>query len=237
MTAPGQTTTANDPPSLIDSAGRRDRFLLIGTRTARGFGAGALSIVIALDLARVGYSSFAIGVLLGLALGGAAGWAIIVPRIELRWRPRSVLALSAAALAIGGVLLWVDVANPAFLLAALLLGGIVAGGADVSPLGALEQAALATTTPDAKRTQAYAIYNLLGYVGVAVGALAAGPLTAYSGPAIPGLPPSPHDATFSRVCLFVADPSGAYRGSTNEGSIPGILAGGARGVSDGFRGP
>ncbi|HLY77022.1 MAG TPA: hypothetical protein VKT21_03985, partial [Thermoplasmata archaeon] len=216
MTASGETTRTNGPPSSREATGRRDRLLLIGTRTARGFGAGALSIVIALDLARVGYSSFAIGILLGLALGGAAAWAIVVPRIELRWRPRSVLALSAAALAIGGVLLWVDVANPAFLLAALLLGGIVAGGADVSPLGALEQAALAATTPDAKRTQAYAIYNLLGYVGVAVGALAAGPLYAVSGPALPGLPPSPHDATFLLYGLLGLGLLPAYRSLSRQ---------------------
>jgi MFS family permease len=174
---------------------RRDRILLMGARTARGFGAGALSIVIAIDLARVGYSSFAIGILLGLALGGAAVWAIAVPRIELRWPRRSVFVLSAGALAVGGTLLWVDVANPAFLLGALLLGGIVAGGADVSPLGALEQAALAGTTTDRQRTQTYAVYNLLGYVGVALGALAAGPLNAVSGPAFAGFPSGPHDAT------------------------------------------
>ncbi|MGA8542704.1 MAG: MFS transporter [Thermoplasmata archaeon] len=174
---------------------RRDRRLLMGTRTARGFGAGALSIVIALDLAGVGYSSFAIGIILGLALGGAAAWAIAVPRIELHWRRRSVFVLSAGALAIGGGLLWIDIANPALLLAALLLGGIVAGGADVSPLGALEQAALAGTTADRVRTQTYAVYNLLGYVGVALGALAAGPLYGLSGPTFAGFPTGPHGAT------------------------------------------
>jgi len=174
---------------------RRDRLLLMGARTARGFGAGALSIVIALDLAGVGYSSFVIGVILGLALGGAAAWAIAVPRIELYWRRRSVFVLSAAALAAGGGLLWVDIANPAVLLVALVLGGIVAGGADVSPLGALEQAALAGTTTDRARTQNYAVYNLLGYVGVALGALAAGPLYALPVPSLPGFPTGPHDAT------------------------------------------
>ena len=182
-------------PSPSAPSSRRDRALLMGARTARGFGAGALSIVIALDLAGVGYPSFAIGVILGLALGGAAAWAIAVPRIELYWRRRSVFALSAVALAGGGVLLWVDIANPAVLLVALVLGGIVAGGADVSPLGALEQAALAGTTADRERTQSYALYNLLGYVGVALGALAAGPLYALPALALPGVPASPHDAT------------------------------------------
>jgi MFS family permease len=172
-----------------------DAAILMGTRTARGFGAGALSIVIALDLTRVGYSSFTVGIVLGLALGGAAAWALAVPRIELRWRRRSVFGLSAAALAVGGLLLWADIANPAILLAALLLGGIVAGGADVSPLGALEQAALAGTTADRVRTHTYAAYNLVGYVGVAVGALAAGPLYGLSGPTFVGFSPGVHDVT------------------------------------------
>jgi MFS family permease len=174
---------------------RSDRLLLMGTRTARGIGAGALSIVIALDLGGAGYTSFEIGVILGLALGGAAVWALTVPRIELSWRRRSVFVLSAAALAVGGFLLWIDIANPTLLLAALLLGGIVAGGSDVSPLGALEQAALAGTTGDRGRTHAYAIYNLVGYVGIAFGALLVGPLHAVSLPTISGVVSGAHDAT------------------------------------------
>ena len=203
-------------PSSSASPWRRDRALLMGTRAARGFGAGALSIVIALDLAHVGYSSFAIGLILGLALGGAAVWAIAVPRIELHWRRRSVLVLSAVALALGGGLLWVDVANPAVLLAALLLGGIVAGGADVSPLGALEQAALAGTTEDRARTQTYALYNLLGYVGVALGALAAGPLNSLRGPTVPGFSPGVHDATLLFYGLLGLALIPVYRSLSSE---------------------
>ncbi|MCI4369027.1 MAG: MFS transporter [Thermoplasmata archaeon] len=187
-------TEAPSPPTTTSSA-RRDRLLLMTARAGRGFGAGALSIVIALDLTGAGYSSLAIGVVLGVALGGAAAWAIAVPQLELRWRRRSVLLVSALALALGGILLWFDLANPAILLAALLLGGIVAGGADVSPLGALEQAALAGTIGDRERTTTYALYNLLGYVGIALGALAASPLSALNTSAIPGLPTGPHDAT------------------------------------------
>jgi MFS family permease len=188
----------------------------MGARTARGFGAGALSIVIALDLSGAGYSSFAIGILLGLALGGAAGWAIAVPHLELRWRRRSVFLLSALALAVGGGLLWFDISNPAILLAALLLGGIVAGGADVSPLGALEQAALAGTTEDRVRTQTYAVYNLLGYVGIAVGALAAGPLSALNGPALSGFPTGPHDTTLLFYGLLGLGLVPAYRSLSSD---------------------
>lgn len=184
---------ASGPPARRYA--RSDQWILMGSRAARGLGAGALSIVIALDLQRAGYPAFDIGLILGLALGGAAAWALAVPRIELRWHRRSVLVLSASALAVGGVLLWVDISNPAFLLAALLLGGVVAGGSDVSPLGALEQAALAATGRDQDRTQTYALYNLVGYVGIAVGALLVGPLNALTPTAVPGLSPAPHDAT------------------------------------------
>ncbi len=203
-------------PSWTSQSVRRDRLLLMSTRTARGFGAGALSIVIAIDLSGAGYNSLAIGILLGLALGGAAAWAIAVPRIELRWRRRSVLVLSAAALALGGGLLWLDVANPAFLLSALFLGGIVAGGADVSPLGALEQAALAGTTDARGRTHTYALYNLLGYVGVAVGALAAGPLNAVNGPSFAGLPPGSHDVTLLLYGILGLGLIPAYRSLSSE---------------------
>src|SRR5208282_620027 len=156
------------------------------------------------------------GILLGLALGGAAGWAIAVPRFELRWRRRSVFLLSALALAVGGGLLWFDISNPAILLAALLLGGIVAGGADVSPLGALEQAALAGTTDDRVRTQTYAVYNLLGYVGIAVGALAAGPLSALNGPALAGFPTGPHDTTLLLYGLLGLGLVPAYRSLSSD---------------------
>lgn len=179
-------------------AARHDARLLVVARTLRGVGAGAVSIVLALDLAAAGYPSWAVGVLLGVALGGAAAWAIAVPRLELRWRRTSVFRASAALFGVGGALLWLDVANPAVLIVALLLGGIVAGGADVSPLGALEQAALAGTTTDRGRTRSFALYNLAGYVGIAFGSLIAGSLQALSGPVQSGLPSGGHDA----VLLF-----------------------------------
>jgi MFS family permease len=208
--------TGDISPDSSTAFVRRDRLLLMGTRTARGFGAGALSIVIALDLAGAGYSSFYIGTILGFALGGAAAWAIAVPRIELRWRRRSVFVFSSVALALGGGLLWVDIANPAILLAALLLGGIVAGGSDVSPLGALEQAALSGTTEDRGRTQTFALYNLLGYVGVALGALAAGPLYDLRTPTLVGLPTGPHDVTLLFYGLLGMALIPVYRGLSSE---------------------
>lgn len=213
-----EAPTQSNPPGARSPLLRRDPLLLLGARAVRGFGAGALSIVLAIELAAVGYASWSIGLLLGIALGGSAVWSIAVPRLELRWRRRSVFLLSASALAIGGMLLWADLGNPILLLLALLLGGIVAGGADASPLGALEQAALSGTTTDEGRTEAYAVYNLLGYVGIAFGALAAGPLYGWRFPPIPGAPSGPHDVTFLLYGLLGLVLVPAYGSLSSEGN-------------------
>jgi len=191
---------------------RRDRVLVWVTRTTRGFGAGALSIVLALDLARSGYTPFAVGILLGLALGAGAGWSLLAPRLERQWSRRATFVVSAGALAMGGFLLWAAPGEPVAVLVALLLGGIVAGTADVSPLGALEQATLADATSETDRTSSYVVYNLLGYAGGAVGALVAGPLSAVAFGPPPGALVGFHDPT-----LFVY-------GLLGLGLVPAYLA-------------
>lgn len=177
------------------SAERRDRQALTIARTLRGFGAGALSVVFALDLASGGYSPLLVGVVLGIAMGAAAAWAILIPGRARGLSRRGLFLLGALAVAAGGFLLWSDLASPWFLLPALLLGGIVAGGSDISPLGALEQGALSRVVGDRERTRVFAEYNLAGYAGTALGALVAGPLTTVVF-APTGLPAGPRDVTF-----------------------------------------
>lgn len=179
----------------------RDALVLTATRGARGFGAGALSVVLALDLASAGYAPLLVGGLLGVAMGGASAWALAFPRWERSVGRRRLFVLGSGALAVGGVLLWVDLASPIALLAALLLGGIVAGATDISPLGASEQAALAEVSGPAERTARFGLYNFTGYVGAAVGALVAAPIAAL--PAAPGgLPASPRDAVLLLYALL-----------------------------------
>ena len=191
--------------SSVDRSGagpRRDRAVLIAARTARGFGAGTLSIVLALDLPRAGYSSLWVGMILGLALGGGSAWALAVPWLERRWRRRSVLLVGALALAAGGTLLWLDLANPWAVLVALLLGGIVTGGSDVGPLGVLEQAALTGTVSSSGRTRAFVWYNLLGYAGNAAGALFAGPISSLPLAAPGAFAPGVHDVALALYGLL-----------------------------------
>lgn len=177
-------------PGPPDPRARFDRTILYAARTARGVGAGALSIVFALDLARSGVPPLLIGALLGGSLAGGAAAAFALPHLEAFGSRRSVFALNAAALAAGGFLLWLAPGRLVAVVVALALGGIVAGGSDVSPLGAAEQATLAASVPPRDRTHAFAVYSLLGYAGAAGGSLLAAPLSSQPLP-IPG--PGLHD--------------------------------------------
>lgn len=171
---------------------RTDAFLLVLARGLRGLGAGALSVVLAVDLAGAGYSLTVVGILVGLAMGAGAVWSIAAPALESRLGRRRLFLLGAATFAVGGLLLWWDLGNGAAVVAALLLGNIVTAS-DISELGAVEQAGLAAVTEDAQRTWRYALYNLVGYLGAAAGALAAVPLSTVSLGG-PGLPAGAHDA-------------------------------------------
>ncbi len=200
--------------------GPRNRTLLAATRAARGFGAGALSIVLAVDLARAGYPDLVVGALLGVAMGGASVWSLYVPRLEGRIGRRTLFSLGAVALATGGALLWFDLANLAVVLVALLLGGIVAGTADISPLAALEQTVLADSTSDRIRTRSFSLYNLAGYVGTALGALSAGTVTEAS-LALPfGLPAGPRDTVLVLYAMIGIALVPVYATLSSTGGTP-----------------
>ncbi len=181
-------------PSTRPTASR-NTVVLTATRTVRGFGAGALSVVLALDLQVALYDPLQIGIFLGVAMGGAALWSLLLPRGGGLGSRKFLFALGSLALAAGGFLLWTDLSNLGVLLGALALGGIVAGGSDISPLGALEQGTLAHAAEGERRTLLFAFYNLAGYLGGAMGALAAGPLRSLALSAPNVLPTGPHDPT------------------------------------------
>ncbi|MDE1822289.1 MAG: MFS transporter [Euryarchaeota archaeon] len=156
----------------------RDQLVLTVTRALRGFASGALAVSLGFELPRVPYALWQIGLFLGVAMAAAAAWALLVPRGAVRLSRRMLFLLGALSVSAGGFLLWFDLANPGILLVALLLGGIVAGGSDISPLASLEQGALSQSVAHHGRTRLFSFYNLAGYLGTAIGAAVAGPLLA-----------------------------------------------------------
>ncbi len=171
-----------------ESAARRDLTRLLSARALRGFGGGMLSVALALDLAR-DFSTLVAGVVLGISLAAASAWSVAAERIERRVGRRRAFLVGAVGLALGGWLLFAAPADEAVVLAAVLLGGILAGPSDIGPLPTLEQAALASVVTDGDRTPTFGRYNLLGYLGGSAGALLAAPLTALGASVVGG----PHD--------------------------------------------
>jgi Major Facilitator Superfamily len=138
------------------------------SRAARSLAYGALAVVFAQALASRGLSPVAIGALIAAALLAGAIFSALTGRLVHAVGARATLAgggiaMVAAAALLGG-------SAPAIVVACLL--GVVSPGAqDVGPFAAIEQVAL--VADGVALTRRLSWYNVVGAVGVAVGALCA----------------------------------------------------------------
>lgn len=132
-----------------------------------------VGVVVGLYLPTLGLSPAQTGLVIGLGLAGAAGASAVVTlggdRIGRR-RFLAGLALLTAAGGAGSAL----ATSPLALGAAAFLGMLNGMGRDRGAALVIEQAALPGTVPDARRTRAFAVYNVLQDAGHALGSLLAG---------------------------------------------------------------
>ena len=151
----------------------RDGRLLFGTRIARLFGYGFLSVVLVLYLVGIGFGALEVGLILTLTLVGDAAITLWLTTHADRIGRRRVLLAGAGLMILAGIAfvlsrdLWV-------LILAATIGVISPSGNEVGPFLAVEQAALAQTVPDTERTRIFGWYNLAGSFATASGSLAAG---------------------------------------------------------------
>jgi MFS family permease len=172
--------STSDPGEPIDSGLvasirglDRDGRLLFLTRTLRLFAYGFLAVVLVLYLAALGLDAVAIGAVLTLTLAGDALISLwLTTRADGLGRRRVLIA--GALLMTGAGIVFAGTDWLPLLVLAGAIGVISPTGNEVGPFLAIEQAALAQTTPDRRRTPTFAWYNLAGYVATACGALAAG---------------------------------------------------------------
>ena len=153
----------------------RDARLLFCTRGLRMFGYGFLSVILVLYLAALGLDPAAIGVLLTLTLLGDAAISLWLTTHADRVGRRRVLLAGSVLMALAGI----GFASTSFLpvlIVAATIGVISPSGNEVGPFLAVEQASLAQTIPDARRTSVFAWFNLTGSFSTAFGALAGGGL-------------------------------------------------------------
>lgn len=146
--------------------------LVVAAKIVRTFGYGLLSVTLALYLAARGFSPFAIGAALTVALlAGAASTAssgLLISRLG----NRGTLLVASIALFAAGAVLAIR-GTPSLIFVACLIGAISAGGQEVGPFIAVEQLIIAESEAAGTGARAFAIYNFCGAIALALGALAA----------------------------------------------------------------
>jgi MFS family permease len=151
----------------------RDIRLLFSTRMVRLFAYGFLSVVLVLYLAEVGLGEGQIGLLLTLTLVGDTAISLWITTNADRLGRKRMLLAGAGLMILAGSL-FILTRNFYVLVLAAMIGVISPSGNEVGPFLSIEQAALAQLLQDARRTQVFSWYNLVGSFATALGALVGG---------------------------------------------------------------
>jgi MFS family permease len=150
-----------------------DVILLFGSRIVRMFAYGFLSVVLLLYLTSIGLSETQAGLLLTLTLVGDTAISLWMTVHADRFGRRRTLMIGALLMLVAGIVFALS-HNFFVLLFAAAIGVVSPSGNEVGPFLSIEQASLAQSIPDTKRTQFFAWYNLAGSFATAAGALAGG---------------------------------------------------------------
>ena len=155
-----------------------DFYILFVTRIARMFAYGFLSVVLALYLEQLGFSTVLIGVILSLTLIGDTLMSLAMTTTADRVGRKRMLIGGGLLMLFAGVV-FAFTHNLALLLTAAIIGVISPSGYEVGPFLAIEQAALSQTTSGGQRTRVFAWYNLAGSFATALGALCGGGISSF----------------------------------------------------------
>ena len=158
-------------PAISDAYPRR--LLLFPTRGMRMFAYGFLSVVLVLYLKAEGLAEQQIGILLTMTLLGDMVISLWITTAADRIGRKRMLILGAGLMILVGCVFAVT-GNFLVLLFVATIGVLSPSDKEVGPFLSIEQAALAQTIPDDKRTSVFAWYNLVGSLTAAFGALAGG---------------------------------------------------------------
>jgi hypothetical protein len=142
--------------------------IILVSRAVRSLAYGALGVVVGITLARRGFSATQIGACLSLTLLTGAAFSFSAAAIARRIGEKYTLIGGCALMAIAGALL-AAVASPALTAASFALGTMTAGGQEVGPFAALEQAAIGMRSAEIGSDR-FALYNTVSIICTALGA-------------------------------------------------------------------
>jgi MFS family permease len=146
--------------------------LLYAARGLRGFGDGFAIIILPAYMMALGYDAVAVGLVATASLLGTALLTLIVGWIAPRHDLRLLLMFGAGLMAATGIA-FPGVEHFVLIVTVAFIGSINPSGGDLGVLVPLEHAVLAHNTTDARRTQVFARYSLIGALATAAGSLAA----------------------------------------------------------------
>jgi MFS family permease len=150
-----------------------DRAVLYSATFIRSLATGMIGVLVGIYLARLQFSPSEIGVAVSVGLAGAALAALVVTVAGDRLgRRRSLVFLSLLGAA-GGVAAALA-STPLAIGMAAFIGMLNGMGRDRGAASILEQAMIPATAADSERTRAFAWYNVLQDMGLALGGLLAG---------------------------------------------------------------
>ncbi|HZX66873.1 MAG TPA: MFS transporter, partial [Myxococcales bacterium] len=158
---------------ILPASATPDASRLVATRACRGLADGAVSVVLASYLARLGFSPLQVGALVTATLLGSAALTLAIGLFAHRIARRRLL-LSACGLMVVTGFAFAQVTAFWPLLIVAFVGTINPSSGDVTLFLPTEQAVLAETSDPKDRVGLFAWYNVAGTIAGAVGALAAG---------------------------------------------------------------
>lgn len=160
------TSPASVPPAVTSVIAR-----LVAGRGLRGLVDGLVSVILAIDLTRRGFSEVEVGALITATLIGSALLTLLVGLGSRRLEARTVLGF-APLLMIATGLGFAGLESLPLLLCVAFLGTLNPSGGDVSIFLPAEQALLAAEAPAEQRTSLFGRYALAGSLCAALGTLA-----------------------------------------------------------------
>lgn len=151
----------------------RDGRLVLVARGLRTFAYGFLSVLLGVYLEQAGFAPWQVGAVLTATLTGSAVLTVLFSVYADRLGRRRMLRASALLMAASGLAFALTNRYPLLILASLT-GTIGATSGEVGPFLSLEQAILPQTAPAHRRNALFGLYNTIGAMAGAAGALFAG---------------------------------------------------------------
>jgi MFS family permease len=146
---------------------------VLAAKAVRTFGFGWLSVVLALYLARRGFTSAEIGGVFTATMIEDALLTMALSAVAFSIGPIRVMVLTAPLIVLGGVILALA-DSKGLLLVGAVLGTLSPSGQEAGPFTAMEQALLPGAVRSGSTMRVFGWYNIFGFLPAGLGALASG---------------------------------------------------------------